>query len=234
MRRWWCVPAVLAVVLFAAPAMAAAGGRLDNPATGAASPTPAADDDLDALRKTAAHGDAEAMYDLAMVYRDGEGTPKDLKKALYWFRKSAARGKAEAMNELGCAYSKGAGVTVDYVAALGWFRRGAARGDIIAMLNIGVAYDLGQGVPADDAEAVRWYLKAAEGGDPTAALYLASMYERAEGVKLDFAEAARGYGRAARREAADERAGARAGLERVGDGALPIAPPRDATSLTAT
>ncbi|HRD28963.1 MAG TPA: tetratricopeptide repeat protein, partial [Caulobacter sp.] len=122
MRLWWCVPAVLAGFLFAAPVMAAESGRLDNPVAGSPAPTTPADDDLVALRRTAAHGDAEAMYDLAMVYRDGEGTPKDLKKALYWFRKSAARGKAEAMNELGCAYSRGAGVALDYSAALGWFR----------------------------------------------------------------------------------------------------------------
>ena len=86
----------------------------------------------------------------------------------------------------------------------------------------------------DDAEAVRWYLRSAEGGDPTAALYRANMYERAEGVRMDFEEAARWYRRAARSKDAEDRAQAENGLERVVDGQLPIAPPKDANSLTAT
>lgn len=229
MRTRWMVLAALAAALGAAPALAADGGRLDDRAARGYSA-----DDLATLQKTAAHGDAGAMYDLAMVYRDGDGASKDLKKAFYWFRKSALRGNAEAMNEVGCAYSRGDGVPQDYATALDWFKKAAAKGDIIAMLNIGVAYDNGEGVAIDDAEAVGWYLKSAEGGDPTAALYLANMYERAEGVRLDFEAAARWYRKAARSEDADERAQAQAGLERVGDGALPIAPPRDTTALTAT
>ena len=229
MRTRWIVLAALAMTLGATPVVAAEGGRLDDRAGAAASAA-----DVAALRRIASRGDVEAMYELGMVYRDGDGAPKDLKVAFTWFRKAAARGKAEAMNEVGCAYSRGHGVPRNYTAALTWFRKAAAEGDVIAMLNVGVAYDMGQGVPIDDAEAVKWYLLSAQGGDPTAALYLGSMYERAEGVRLDFEEAARWYRKAAKSDDAEERADAQAGLDRVGEGAMPIAPARDATSLTAT
>lgn len=229
MRKRWMVLAVAALALTGSPALARGEGGLSSLSSNDYSPR-----QVEALQRTAARGDAEAMYELALAYRDGEGAAVDLKKAFNWFRKAALKGNVEAMNELGCAYSRGSGVAVDYVAALSWFRKAAGKGDIVAMLNVGVAYDLGQGVAIDDAEAVRWYLRSAEGGDPTAALYLASMYERAEGVRMDFEEAARWYRRAARSENSEERTQAENGLDRVGEGQMPIGPPAAATGLIST
>lgn len=186
MRTRWMVLAAMAVALTGSPALARGDDSLNSLSSNGYSPR-----QVEALQRTTARGDAEAMYDLAMAYRDGEGAAVDLKKAFHWFLKAALKGNIEAMNEVGCAYFRGTGVAVDYVVALDWFRKAAGKGDVIAMLNVGVAYDLGQGVAIDDAEAVRWYPRSAEGGDPTATLYLANMYERAEGVRMDFEDAAR-------------------------------------------
>ncbi|MFZ5670808.1 MAG: tetratricopeptide repeat protein [Pseudomonadota bacterium] len=249
----WFLPAAWTAALVAAPLPATAGpdntanqprgdraGRADGHAAGDdMSNTPRGGGRWDArdiarIRSRADQGEAQAMYDLGMAYREGEGVERDLAQAVVWLRKAAQRGLPEAMNDLGYAYSRGEGVARDYAEALAWYRKAADKGDIIAMLNIGVAYDLGQGVAIDDREAVKWYRRSAEGGDPTAALYLAGMYEDAEGVARDFEEAARWYARAAESNDPEERQEALDGLDRVGEGRLPMPVPAAPTDLIVT
>ena len=73
MRIRWMVLAAVAAAFCGSPAMAG-DNRLEDRASDSYSA-----DDLATLQRTAARGDAQAMYDLAMVYREGEGAPKDLK-----------------------------------------------------------------------------------------------------------------------------------------------------------
>ena len=44
-------------------------------------------------------GDAAAQYNLGVCYYNGDGVPKDLTQAAYWFRKSAEQGDADAADE---------------------------------------------------------------------------------------------------------------------------------------
>ena len=45
--------------------------------------------DIDALRKVAEQGDAEAQYNLGIMYANGRGVTQDDKEAVTWFRKGA-------------------------------------------------------------------------------------------------------------------------------------------------
>lgn len=51
-------------------------------------------------RKSADMGNMGAMYQLGIMYRDGEGVPKDLQKAGEWFYKAARKGHAKARKEM--------------------------------------------------------------------------------------------------------------------------------------
>ena len=78
-------------------------------------------------KKDAEAGNAEAQYNLGFMYRNGEGVPKDVAKAVEWFQKGAAQGYAEAQGGLGAAYALGWGVPVDLIRAYAWLNLAAAQ-----------------------------------------------------------------------------------------------------------
>ena len=113
------------------------------------------------LRPWAERGDAQAQYNLGVMYRDGQGVAQDDTKAREWFEKAAAQGLAAAQYNLGLMYYHGQDVAKDYVKAREWFEKAAAQGDADAQYNLGVMYSNGQSVARDSAKAREWYEQAA-------------------------------------------------------------------------
>ena len=64
---------------------------------------------------------AAAMYNLGILYINGQGVKQDFGTAGRWFEKSAAGGDVDAMLNLGSLYYNGQGVKQDYAAAAAWF-----------------------------------------------------------------------------------------------------------------
>ena len=60
-------------------------------------------------RKAAEKGDAEAMFNLGVMYAKGRGVGKDEKKAVEWYQKAADKGHAGAMFNLGVDVREGPG-----------------------------------------------------------------------------------------------------------------------------
>jgi len=73
-----------------------------------------------ALVDATEQGDAEAQYNLGVMYYSGEGVPEDYTEAAKWFRKAAEQGHAEAQYNLGVMYDSGDGVPKDDVEAYAW------------------------------------------------------------------------------------------------------------------
>ena len=69
----------------------------------------------------AKEGNAEAQYNLGMMYRAGRGVPHDYKEARKWYRLSAEQGNPLAQFNLGWMYASGKGVPQDYVQSHMWF-----------------------------------------------------------------------------------------------------------------
>ena len=114
-------------------------------------------------RKAADQGDADAQYNLGLLYVNGQGVPQDYAQAVSWFRKAADQGDADAQFNLGLRYANGQGVPQDYAQAASWYRKAADQGHASAQLNLGVLYYHGQGVPQDSAQAEHWFqLSAAQ------------------------------------------------------------------------
>lgn len=119
----------------------------------------------------AGNGNTTAMLNLANLYEQGQGVPRDQALALGWTRKAAERGDPRAQMELGQAYEDGAGVPRDNAEAARWFRAAAEQGDGDAAFNLGVmlATNYGQGVgtasPEQRKEAADWLAKAAQAGN---------------------------------------------------------------------
>lgn len=116
------------------------------------------------FKKLAEQGNAEAQYNLAILYRQGKGIMQDHKLALQWFEKAAQQGLASAEYYLGHLYDTGDGVTKDAAVAFGWYKKAAEKGNPLAQSNLGVAYANGEGVGQDIIRAYVWFSLSASQG----------------------------------------------------------------------
>ena len=153
----------------------------------------------------AERGVVPAQYDLALMYKNGEGTLKNESEAVKWFSKAAEKGYPDAQYELGNMYYK-EGYLVDGQSlfllndcqeAAKWYRLAAEQGHVEAQYMMGRMYDKGRGVKQNYLEAFMWYRRAAEKGHAAAQYCTGNMCEKGDGVKQDYSEARKWYSRAA-------------------------------------
>jgi len=141
----------------------------------------------------AERGDANAEYNVALMYALGQGTAQDYQKAAEWYRKAAEQGVAAAQYNLAVLYTDGQGVGQDKSQAIQWFLKAVEKGIQDAELGLGQLYYDTKNYP----EAEKWYRKAAERGVPSAAFHLGVMYDLGDGVPNNYAEAMQWYTKAA-------------------------------------
>jgi uncharacterized protein len=125
-------------------------------------------------KKAAAQGQWEAQFNLAGLYRSGEGVAKDegLAFALYKVVASLADRKQgfipieanAAQAILGFMCRLGEGTPKDDVQAAEWNLKAASAGQVPAQQNLGVAYLNGEGVARDNVLAYAWSNLAAGQG----------------------------------------------------------------------
>jgi TPR repeat protein len=88
------------------------------------------------LRQAADAGDAEAQYNLAMMYRSGKGVEKNLDASFVYFCLAAEQGVSSAQVRLALAYGAGEGVAADPIEAHKWLLAAQAAGDSLAKANL--------------------------------------------------------------------------------------------------
>ena len=112
----------------------------------------------------AKQGDADAQFNLALLYHHGAGTPEDTKQAVYWYTKAAQQGHVHAQFKLGSLYHDGLGEEVRHnlKQAIYWLTKAAEQGLVHAQYKLGHMYEFGDGAPQDYRQAFFWYTKAAE------------------------------------------------------------------------
>lgn len=158
---------------------------------------------LDEIKLQAKQGNADAQYNLGVIYEQGIGISVDSKKAINWYQKAAEQGRFEAQYNLGLMYSRGVGGKQDYRKAKKWFGKAAESGDAQSQTLLGVLYAEGKGVAQNYEEAVKWYQKAADQGNPEAQALLGEMYLVGKGVTEDYKKAAALFRKAAQQGDAD-------------------------------
>ena len=122
-----------------------------------------------ALHSLAEQGNAEAQFNLGLLYDRGRGVPKDKNEALRWYRRAAIQGDTFAQNSLGDDYWEGMGVPKDDREAVRWWRLAADKGFAPAQHSLGkILSGGGQGVPADKTHAYMWLRLSAVQGDEEA------------------------------------------------------------------
>lgn len=152
---------------------------------------------LPLLQGAYAKGDAEAAYNLSMMYMQGLGVAADSNEAMKLLFYAAVRGWPQAQSNAGVAYASGIGVEQSWTQAVKWWQRAAKAGMPDAQYNLGRALLEGSGVKQDFKTAKQWLGKASEQDVALAHYFLGSMYSRGLGVGKDHAAAFKLYERAA-------------------------------------
>ncbi len=101
------------------------------------------------LEPLADNGNYIAQYNLATLYRRGQGVAQDHRQAANWFRKAANQGDASSQFYLAVMFTFGQGVAQDQKQAVNWYRKAADQGHEGAQLHLGNKYLKGEGVEKD-------------------------------------------------------------------------------------
>jgi TPR repeat protein len=111
-------------------------------------------------------GDAEAQFNLALLYYSGVEVSQDCKQAAYWYTKAAEQGHVNAQYSLGNLYHDGNGIEnpQDYRQAVYWYTKAAEQGHVNAQYSLGHLFNYGDEVQQDYKQAFYWYTKAAKQG----------------------------------------------------------------------
>ena len=119
----------------------------------------------------AAHGDADAAFDLGQAYKLGRGVPQDLARAEALFGQAAAQGHIQAADNYGLLLFQHG----DHTRAMPYVAGAAGRGDPRAEYLMGIAYFNGDVVGKDWVRAYAFENLAQEAGLQQAKAALAQM-----------------------------------------------------------
>ena len=139
--------------------------------------------------KAATLGNAEGMYNLALMHKQGLGVQKDIQAAIKLLEKAAAQnhsmsdkllipnvGVAEAEHSLGLHYATGVGVEINYQKAAEWYQRASDHGSANAANNLGLMYGAGEGVEKDLIKSEQLLRLSVTRGDHNGSMNLALLF----------------------------------------------------------
>lgn len=116
--------------------------------------------------RLAGFGDAEAQFQMGVIYEKGRVFPRNPTDAARWYRDAMGNGSAKGAYNLGLLHMRGAGVAKDPARAAKLFERAAKGGSGRAMLSLGSMFEAGIGVARDPVTAYRWYGMAVKAQPP--------------------------------------------------------------------
>ena len=115
--------------------------------------------------KAADYGHEGAQYNLAVMYHEGDGVPRDHAQAVFWYTKAAQQGNALSQVWLGIMHREGLGTPRDYGESRYWFTRAANQGNSDAQFALGQIHFYGTGYPKNNIKAYLWFYLAGSQGD---------------------------------------------------------------------
>lgn len=130
------------------------------------------------LKSKAEKGDAEAQYQLAKCYDEGNGTKKDLYKAFDWFEKAANNGHLGSRCAVGMCYEYGDGVQKNPSKAFMHYSIAAEDRSGKGKFYLASCYFSGIGTSINLPRAFKLFVKAAELGFEDADKFLNAVYQR--------------------------------------------------------
>jgi TPR repeat protein len=154
-------------------------------------------------------GNAQASFNLGILYEDGLGVLQDNQQAIVHYEKAAQAGSSKAQYRLGLLYSAGLKIPKDDIKADKWLAAAAAQGDDDAALLLAqrqltqrkdsptISKRDKEFFDAENRHAAGQYKEAAviwqqlaKAGDTRSRTRLAWMYEAGQGMPRDLHQAA--------------------------------------------
>lgn len=126
---------------------------------------------LKKFKPLAEQGNADAQYNLGIMYRNGRGVSQDYNQAVRWYTMAAEQGLADAQLNLGVMYDNGQGVVQDNKQAVRWYTMAAQNGIPRAQSNLGLMYVNGKGIVQSFVLAHMWFNISAANGVTSAEKY---------------------------------------------------------------
>ena len=134
--------------------------------------------------------DALGCSNLASFTWDGEGVPRDPKKAAQYAKKACTAGDAFACGTLGSLWSQGELGKKDPAKALGYLVKACDGGSASGCNQVGMAYAAGEGVKKDLERAMTVWAKACRDRNASACANLGHAFElKGEGERAQKAKA---------------------------------------------
>ncbi len=143
-------------------------------------------------------GNAEAEFNLGMLFENKDFELRDKEEANKWYSLSAQHGYAKAQYVLGNSYLLGKDVGQNYEKAVKWLILAAEQGHAKAQADLGDCYYNGQGVKKDFTKAVKWYTASAQQGEAVAQAGLGDCYYYGNGIRESIEQAFKWYMQAAK------------------------------------
>ncbi|WP_433044719.1 tetratricopeptide repeat protein [Dactylosporangium sp. CS-033363] len=116
--------------------------------------------------RAAGQGDADAAFELYVLFSTGTGVERDDAEAARWLRAAAELGQPRALYNMGAAHATGNGAALDPALALSYYERAAQAGNARAAATLGVMHLMGGEVPRDERRAAEWLDRAEDMGHP--------------------------------------------------------------------
>lgn len=142
--------------------------------------TPNIDESL--LLQQAEAGDANAQYNLAVLY--SEGDKKLQKKAFVWAKKASKAGLPAGQGILAYFYEHGIGVRPSATKALDWLKKAAKAGDAKAQVTMG-EHLLRSNLAEERQQGIDYLQQNIIQGNPHALHLMASLQNEGRGVEQD-------------------------------------------------
>ncbi len=151
------------------------------------------------LKELAAGHNADAAYQLAVIFSDGQDAKPDYDLSFRYCKQAARAGHPEAEHLLALMYESGLGVSQDYSQGFIFENRASAHGSVEATYQTAVMLENGIGTDIDLSRAREYYTLAAGKGNVDAQYRLGYFFENGLGVKKDYIQAMSWYTAAANR-----------------------------------
>ncbi|MEZ5536244.1 MAG: SEL1-like repeat protein [Thiolinea sp.] len=126
---------------------------------------------IQSLQARANGGDANAMYQLGMLYQSGQGVAADQGRARQLFEQAARAGEPSAQYSLALLYRQQNDPSL-LQQSVNWQQKAAQQGHVEAQYGLGMLYANGQYVPRDLYKARHWLQQAVERNHSIAGLAL--------------------------------------------------------------
>lgn len=151
---------------------------------------------VEMLQRSADQGNADAQWELGLMYEFSNHVIQDASKALEFYRKSADSGSPIGLYMVAHCYQHGIVVDEDhsisdslYTQSFNELMQLAPQEDIYVLNFVGSAYYWGDGVTQDRQKAFEYYLISAQKGNPETQYKIGNCYETGQGTDQNIDQA---------------------------------------------